>query len=265
MGKLTALFVAALLALAGVACSDDDGGGGAGGEPADALPAAAAAAEEAGSAHVEMTTEISVGEQDVTLDAEGEFDFANDAGTMTMTTSGGAGVPGVDMDVLFHGSHMYVQGAAFESVLEGKEWGRIDLTAPGSSATSQFNQDPTQYLEWLRAAGAGVEEVGEEEIDGTTTTHYEAELTVDALVEKAPDEASAEAVRASFAFFGDVESLPVDVWVGDDDLPRRVSILIEGESETPVSTKTTVDFSDYGVEVDVETPDSYKDITSLAG
>ncbi len=264
MRKLATGLVAALLVVAGVSCDGDDGGGSR--DLSNVLLTAAETADEAGTARMEMTTEISVGGQDVTLAAEGEFDFANDVGRMTMSAAGGAGMPGVgEMETILDGRYVYVKGAAFEAALDGEEWGRIDLTAAGAAGANQFNQDPTQYLEWLRGAGAGVEKVGEEEIDGTATTHYKADIPIDAIVEQAPDDATADALRSGFAVFGDVESFPVQVWVDDEDLPRRISIMLTGEGATQLSSKITMDLFDYGVEVDVQPPDSYKDIANLGG
>jgi hypothetical protein len=266
MSKPTTILLTALFLVAGVACGGGGDGGGGARELSDALPAAAEAADEAGSAHVEMTTELSAGDQDITLTADGEFDFANEIGTMTMTAASGAGIPGLgEMEIIFDGRYMYVKGEAFASVLKGKEWGRLDLTSGGATGTNQFNQDPAQYLEWLRGAGAGVEEVGEEDVDGTPTTHYEAEIDVDTIIEQAPNEASAEALRSGFAVFGDVESFPIDVWLDEASLPRRISIEMNGEGEAPVSSTVTIDLSDYGTEVEVEVPESYQEISGLGG
>ncbi|HEV2757906.1 MAG TPA: hypothetical protein VG318_19265 [Actinomycetota bacterium] len=259
--KPAILFAAVLLALAGIAC--DSGGGKTERELSDALLTAAEATEDAGTGRIEITSEVSVGEQDITLEASGEFDFANDTGHMTMSGAG-AGLPGVgEMEMIVDGEYMYVKGPAFEAALEGKEWGRIDLSAAGTTGAGQFNQDPTQYLEWLRVAGANVEEAGEEDIDGTPTTHYKAEISVDSIVEQAPDEETAQAIRSSFAVFGDVDALPVEVWVDEDDLPRRMTVSIDGSGETPVSTHIAMDFVEFGIPVDVEAPESFTEIAGF--
>ncbi|MFN2586835.1 MAG: hypothetical protein ABR613_01780 [Actinomycetota bacterium] len=262
MRRLASVVVAVLLAAIGAACGGDDGER----ELSNALLTAAEAAEDAGTARIEMTTEVELGEQGVTLEAEGEFDFANDVGRMTMAAAGGSGMPSVgEMEMILDGRYMYVKGAAFAAALEGEEWGRIDLEAAGKAGTNQLNQDPTQYLEWLRGAGGDVEKVGEEEIDGTPTTHYKADLSIDRIVEEAADDAAADALRSGFAVFGDVESFPVEVWVGDDGLPRRVRLLLEGTGESQLSSEVRIDLFDYGVEVHVDPPEDFKEIQNLAG
>ena len=262
MKKLAAGLVAAALAVVGVAC----GGDGASGDVSDALLTAAKAAEDAETAHVDMTVEISLGGQDIALEASGEFNFAEEIGSMTMTAAGGVGMPSAgQMEMVFDGTYMYVKGAAFDPALAGKEWGRVDLSSTTAARTTQFNQDPTAYLDWLRGAGGDVEEVGQEEIDGTETTHYRADLSIDSIVDQAPDEEAAEAMRAGFAVFGDVESFPLEVWVGDDGLPRRINIVLEGEGGTDLATDVTVELSDYGVDVEVEPPTDYKELDTLAG
>jgi hypothetical protein len=263
--KLAARLAAALLLVAAVACGGG-GGDGEGGGSDTLLAAAADAAKDAESAHVDMTVDISLGGQDVTLEAEGEFDFTEKIGTMTMNASSAAGMPGVGtMEVILEGDYMYVKGAAFDSVLGGKEWGRINLATMSGAGAGQFNQDPTQYLEWLRGAGGDVEEVGAEEIDGVSTTHYKGDLPIDGIVEQAPDEEAAHSIRAGLAMFGDVDSFPVEVWVDDEGLPRRMTLLMQAEEEDGFSTDIEIDLSDYGVDVAVEAPDSYKDIDSPAG
>jgi hypothetical protein len=104
-------------------------------------------------------------------------------------------------------------------------------------------------LQSLRGAGS-VREVGEEDIDGTPTTHYHAEIDLQKAIEKVPAKYRAIASEG-MKMLGN--SFPVDVWIDHDGLPRRFAIDIEipgGQG----SVKESIDYSDFGAPVTVEAP-----------
>src|SRR5205085_4390168 len=71
--------------------------------------------------------------------------------------------------------------------LGAKPWIKMDLGKligiPGlSSLTSNPTMgDPSQMLQYLRAASDGVVSAGQQQVDGVETTHYRAELSLDRL------------------------------------------------------------------------------------
>lgn len=273
MRKLTVWIGAAVLAFAGVACGSDGGGGGgsAGGGDGNAVLAAAQAADDAGSSRMEGQVKVEAGDQGVTVGMEGEFDFEEEIGAMTMTLEG-QGIPGGEttIETILDAPYMYMKGSLLEPSLQGAEWGRLDMSDQTAAGGNQLSQDPTQYLEWLRGAGDDVEDLGREEVRGTETTHYSADLTVDGIIEGAPDEETKEQLRAQLGSLGDVGSLPMDVWIDEDGLPRRIEFSMDapegaaGAAEGG-SIMISMELFDYGVDVDVAPPKDFQDLTAPTG
>lgn len=266
MRKLRCGLLAALVVVSGAACGDP----GDGERGIDALLTAADAVEDAGSSRVEGTMSFEGGGQSMEITFDGVFDYDAKIGEMTMTIDAGdagAGVPGLGgpIEMIVDDQYVYMKGGAIDPLLQGKEWGRMDMEAAGTNA-GQFNQDPTQFVEWLRGAG-DVEEVGEDEIRGTATTHYRTKLTVDDIIENAPDEETADRLRDQLeALGGEIESMPLDVWLDDAGLPRRLDVEIGvSGGGAAFNSVISMDMFDYGAEVDVEPPSDFEDISSPAG
>lgn len=266
--KRLSFWFAAILALTGVACGDPGDGGGTEGRRISALQAAAEAVDAATSSRMVMTMRMDFGGAEVTADVDGAFDFEEQVGEATMEFDAPAAVPGTSgtSRMILDRKYAYVKGPAAELYGgSGPGWVRMDLSGmPGMG--SQVNQDPSQYVEFLRAAGNGVEEVGAEEIRGTPTTHYRAELALDDVVEATEDEntrAYAEALQEMGSEIGEV---PVDAWIGDDGLPRRIELSmaisdIPGLPGGELKMDVSVDLFDFGVPVDIRPPRKFEEVT----
>ncbi len=261
MRKLTVGLFAALFAITGIACGEE--GGGSGAEGVNALAAAADNANEAGSAGMSMSMTMDAGGQEITATGEGAFDFDGQIGEMTMTMEG-AGLPqGLEIEMIVDGKFAYMKMPADLGM--GSGWYRMDMSSMpgvGANGASQFSQDMSQYLEFLRGASEGeIEEVGTEEIDGVTTTHYKAELSFEKILEQLP-EGEVEQFEAQLdALGGSVDSVPAEVWIDEDGLPRRMkmtmSMDVQGQS---MDMDMAFDFFDYGVEVDVQPPKDFEEL-----
>jgi hypothetical protein len=135
-----------------------------------------------------------------------------------------------------------------------KPWLRVDLTKTSSVSgldLSLFSQaDPAQQLRLLRATTGEVEEVGREEVRGTDTTHYRTTIDYAKVVALAPAK-QRPALRRTVRQLEQTK-VPLDVWVGDDDLVRRmeITIALRNQGETTVS----LDIFDYGAGIDVQLP-----------
>jgi hypothetical protein len=88
---------------------------------------------------------------------------------------------------------------------------------------------PEKLLTTLRTASSETERIGEEDVRGTSAVRYR--LTVDCK-------------RATFYCNGEA---PVEVWIDDDGVVRRISM-------DDASGNVTFEFSDFGAEVDIEPP-----------
>lgn len=267
MRKLTVGLFAALFALAGSACGEEGGGGGVAG--LNALAAAAEKADDAGSSAVTMTMSMNAAGQEISIDAEGAFDFEEQIGEMTMTMEG-AGLPeAIEIDMIVEDRYAYMRMPAELGMGEG--WFRMDMSSMpgvGANGANQFSQDPSQYLDFLRGASEGeIEEVGTEDIDGVSTTHYKAELSFDKILEQAPDQEAVEELEAQLDSLGsDLESVPCEVWIDEDGLPRRMKMSMEFDvGSQDGDMEISMDFSDYGIDVDVEAPKDFEELPATGG
>jgi hypothetical protein len=156
----------------------------------------------------------------------------------------------------------------------GKPWIKIDLAEVGKQAgidVSQFTQlanDPTQMVDWLRAASGSVTTVGTENIGGEQTTHYRATIDLDRYPDLVPAEQRDLVRKAvdSIKKSAHVSSFPMHVWVGKDGLVRQVrTVLTETIQGQTVNVVTSERFYDFGAPVDVVLPsdDQATDISNL--
>ena len=247
---VVAVLVATVL-LAGVlsALTNDDEA--VAGDPIALLSAAPDSLAEAGSARMKMTMSFGGGGFDVAMGGEGLVDFVSGAGTFAME----------------------VMGQSFEMRTDGETmWMNLPDMGQGSSITSEWIAAPaeqfqpngvaggmdsaTGMLDALRGVGGEPEVVGTEEIDGMEATHYRAVISVEDAIAAAPEanRARAEAALQQFEAMG-ANDMPVDVWLTESGLPLRQIVTWAGEvAGQEMSMEMRVDFSDFGIAVEVEPP-----------
>jgi hypothetical protein len=134
--------------------------------------------------------------------------------------------------VAAHGS-FYVRGGPVAAFAQGK-WVRVKADDPTFNLGAA---DPAQLLEYLRSASK-VEKRGTATVRGVRTTHYVARIQ--------PKELAGKAV-------------PLDVWVGDDGLVRRLKVHLQQVS----ASLELFDFGD--VNVDVPDDSDTVDLSDMLG
>jgi hypothetical protein len=128
--------------------------------------------------------------------------------------------------------------------------------------------DFTQTLESLRGVSGEPEVVGQEEVRGVETTHYRASMNLAEALEQAPA-GQREQLEAAFEQMGgaDEVDLPVDVWIDEDDLPRRLRIemgsLFAAAGLGDGTMTMTMELFGYGEPVEIEVPPA-DEVTPLA-
>lgn len=260
--------VAALLLVGGLACGEPSSGGNGGGGDLSALQAAAEAVDSATSSRMDMAMRMGFGGVEISVDMDGVFDFERQVGDATMSFEAPMEVPGTEgpSRMILDEQYAYVKGPAV--VLyggTGDGWVRMDLGGMPGMASSP-NQDPRQYVEFLRAASDGVEEVGQEDVRGTPTTHYRAELSLEDVIEATDDENTQRYAEALQEMGSEIEAMPVDAWIADDGLPRRIEVSVT-MSEVPgvpggeMTMEISLDLFDFGVPVDVRPPKKFEEVT----
>jgi hypothetical protein len=230
------------------------------------IASAADASERTSGMRVALKATIDVADREVPMSGSGVMDMRGRRAQLTYR------VEGQEIHQVMDGLNMYMQSPQFEPVLEdGKTWAKMDLARANRELGIQQpgNSDPRQMLGQLKAVSGEVEKVGEEEVRGVETTHYRGEVDLRKTADDLPP-ARREAARRRIERFIDqfgVENYPMDVWIGEDDLVRRLrmrpSMELLGQE---MSFDMTMDFFDYGTPVRVDLPpkDEVQDITDLA-
>jgi hypothetical protein len=183
----------------------------------------------------------------------GEGNVNDDGSKMRMKgTLTEPGSDGFDMDMIMIRDVAYIRSASFEGVLPpGKRWMRVvdETSAPQTMGMSEF-------VELLRATEE-TEVVGAERVNGRQTTHFKSRVGFDELLEKSPKE-TADRMRKLFQGAADEAVLPIEVWIGEDDLIWRMVVDMDqgdiGGGAGEGGVKMTTDILEYGVEVDADPP-----------
>jgi hypothetical protein len=192
--------------------------GGGGGDD-DLLVTLSRAAETTGSAEtVRMAMTITfedvpgVPDEPSVTDALTAVDGSAGRGTTTMQ--------GQDIEFLWVDQAYYYE---VPGLPDGAKWMRLsfddleDLT--GIDIASLSNESPTDALARLTAAG-DVEEVGDEEVGGFSTTHYSVTVDLERMNESLDGYMSDEALEMTKGMFGD--TYPMDVWIDGDGFVRKM-------------------------------------------
>ena len=266
MRALAVLAVGGLLLVAG--CGNGGGSSNsADGELSIATIAAAsdrAAAE--GSYRVEGSVEFEGGDDiPFAFEFEGEFNTVANAALIAYSSDG--------LDGAFNSETRVVEGVLYveaSGLLErfsfmgepptGVRWLKINAPELADAFSLVPGGDPTATLENLRGVSDDVIEIGTEQIRGVGTTQYRAEIDPDKARAGASEklgelpEGQREAVEDNLDRLGN-EPIAVDVWIDDDGLVRRQEMTFDAAiAAEPTATVTTLEFFDYGADVDIEAP-----------
>ena len=254
--RLRTLLLALPLALLLAAC----GGGGA--FTLESLAQAADRTRDEGSSRVEIVSTVTVGGETMESRGEGAFDYAGNRGTMTMQVPEAGGA--MDVRVVDGVSYVRLPEAERAQLPEGATWVRVEDEAGASTGFEQ--QSPADVLDFLRASDSEPEEVGTEEVRGVETTHYRAQLDIRRMaeqdLERVPEEHRERMRRDLQQLLQLLEepTVPVELWVDDDGLLRRMELRMAMQVPGPTGEPTALELTqrmelfDYGVEVDVEAP-----------
>ncbi|WP_031049656.1 hypothetical protein [Streptomyces sp. NRRL F-5650] len=158
---------------------------------------------------------------------------------------------------------LFVDGAYYYDIdpqpagpLEGKEWMKIDGSAVfGESGAAAMaggagEGSPADAMKSLKYAG-DVDNLGKETVNGKPTTHYRAVIDEKDLGRFKDAFEGADSLLGSGG-----ASITMEVWVGADDLPVRLS-------QDFGAMKVTMDFDKWGATKDIAAPpaDQVGDLT----
>lgn len=168
--------------------------------------------------------------------ASGQVDYRGDTPAMAITVRSAAfGSGKIDVRV--------VDGVMYMSLpVEGSggKFYKIDLNDPdnplGATLGNLDSFDPKATFGMLTHGVKKVVDLGSEEIDGVSTTHYQLTITTKQLKKQLGQVA------------GVSKTLTVDVWLDSQDRMRRMRVLIPG------SGQMTTDLSHWGEPVVIKAP-----------
>jgi hypothetical protein len=155
----------------------------------------------------------------VPMACQGEADYS--AKRVRVNCDGGYGA----LDAIAIGGDYYMRGALFGTGTD--TW--VKMTGEVDDDDALASLSPQKLLRILRDASSETEELGAEEIRGVEAVGYR--LTVDCEV----------------ALLSCDGTAPVDVWIGDDGVVRRIE-LEDDDGDV------TFEFFDFGAEVSIEPP-----------
>lgn len=188
----------------------------------------------------------------------------------------GGDASGLDLDAeawkieaVLDGLVMYMRFPFLSSELPaGKEWVKIDLREAASQIPGldldqllQFaNNGPQSSLEYLKAVAGEIEPVGVEEVRGEQATHYKTAIDLLEYKNLVPEGSTREALGSMFEELvkqTGLQEIPVDVWVGQDDLVRRMQMALsitQPGSADRLDASLTFEMFDYGKPVTITLP-----------
>jgi hypothetical protein len=257
MRRSLCVLLVGLTALAASGCGAQKTAERAVGNALDPVAQAATKAASAGSVAIAIDGKLTAAGRQIPISGTGAFDLQAARGRLDLTTT----VPGhgdVTLQEILAGQTVFVHSDAFGALLPGgKQWVKVDLQELAAKAGIDLQQlgagtDPTQFLQALKRS-TDVQKVGDETIDGTATTHYRATIDVAKALDATGDPRAHDAARQLQQRLG-LTRIPVDVWVGEDGLVRRVALDLTSTGSAHGALSLVMDFKDYGAPVDVQPP-----------
>lgn len=236
--------------------------GGSGGTAAVRTAYSKTAEEE--TARMTLRTETSAEGKSAVAEGEGALDLEDGDSTMTIS----AGGQKVEQRVVDQVVYQKLPAKQRAQVPGDKPWIKIDLkkaAAEQNSGSSNQINDPAQSASFGKGiTDRNTEKVGAATVDGVKTTRYR--VTVD--IGKLSDSAALKRQVGP--------TVPMDVWLDGQGRIRRQQITMNMKptersdaSAAPrkMTVRTLIEFSDFGTEVDPETPPAGQtiDMTGKAG
>lgn len=203
--------------------------------------AASSAAVEAGSYRMEMEFSVEASGLEI------EFGGTADVVAATGDARGELEVPGggVVRFLAADGRGWFELPESSPMRLGGKRWVGFPLPEGGAAVT----EDPLELLRLV--SGGEVLDMGADEVRGVDVRQYRAELDSDALAALAEQQQDNPLVGSQLRQLDGTGRL--DLWLSEDDLPRRMRVSFEAQGMTAV---LAFEMFEFGVDVDVTPPPS---------
>ncbi|GAB2815604.1 hypothetical protein GCM10022221_11880 [Actinocorallia aurea] len=168
----------------------------------------------------------------------------------------GVDIPAAGTQVVLLDETVYVRNQQLAQFLGGgKPWMKIGVGDVASAAgfdpdelVKQFQQADPGNLAKIVSDSTDVKRVGEEEIDGVQTVHYQGTVDIKQAITKYDPELKQAAEQLS----NGSEKLSFDIWTDGEDLPRKVVTHVTTSENKTFDVQVV--FRDYGSKVSVAAP-----------
>jgi hypothetical protein len=265
--RIAALGAGGVVSVALLTGCGDDGAGGTGSadasaaqgrserSPAQVVQATNKKTTQAKTARIKLATTVAAGGDSETITGSGVLDLQDGKSQMRM------GQGGRQLEQRIVNQVLYQRPPAGSGQLpDGKSWMKVDLRRLNASQGTggPAMSDPASSFAYTKSLSEkDVRKVGEEDLNGVSTTHYRVDLDLSKLARG--DSAQERELRAQLG-----DSVPVDLWIDEDGLTRRQQLRMtvkdtaqsggSGTSARQAQAKVVMDFSDFGTDVDVAAP-----------
>lgn len=213
--------------------------------------------------------------------ATGEFDFDRqivhytfDVTEALKRTTPGVPAGGGKFTAVGQGLTVYMNVAMFDDVpsLKGK-WMKLDLGAAFATLGVDFNKiadletaGPAAALAKLKALSDTVEDLGQEDVRGVSTTHYRATYDFEKVYRSRGAVTDEVAFRKLLDLYTSTTATS-EAWIDEDGLVRRTVNVVPLKSGVQT---VKAEFFDFGVKVNVQLPSdadtfSLEDLQRLTG
>lgn len=165
------------------------------------------------------------------ITGEGAFDYTKASGTFVMDLPEIEGMKIGRIEAILVDNVIYEKFPAHLAAnLGGKPWIKIDLNEALGAELAQLAQqaqssNPTQITA-LTLGAENVEEIGQEEVRGTSTTHYKVTVSLKKALAEAEDPNLKEVIEQTAAVYTS-DTVPIEVWMDDEGLPRRMKFTMD--------------------------------------
>lgn len=274
---LVAAAVASVIALAGCGSSGSSSttAGGGTGESSDAGSAVVRAADVTGASsgyRFQATMSITGASTALKAAMSGTILSASNRGALALRES----VQGHSINVSerYSGKTYWVSvtGIPGAAALTSKPWLKYNLGSTlnqlGVGGLPSGGSNPTQFLTYMKAAGADAQRLGTETIRGVATTHYAVTVNLNGyvrLVSPAARPAARKAIQRLISTIGS-DTMHMQVWIDHHNLARRLSLSFpECVAQQHLRVGMTMDLFDFGTDATVTLPTAAQshDITPL--
>ena len=219
-----------------------------------------------------------------TIKATGAFDgpaakthVSIDLGALS-ALAGGDGQP---LEVITDGDTAYAKLGALAALAERTggattPWVSAELPKGASAGIGSITVGSRSLIDALQGVAGEVTTKGTEDVRGVSTTHYAATIDLTKALDAVPADQRSQLEDRLKTAGVDLSKLaiPVDVWVDDDGLVRRLTATLDTTALAGVApaipgvrVDETLEVFDYGQPVDITVPaaDQVTDVGGLAG